>query len=418
LTVFIKRAYPPAKLRALINVQAQKRLHREVRIGSVGVGLLQGLEISDFALSEQPSFKAGTFLSGRSISVKPSLLPLLKGNVVVNSVSLETPTFTVIRFSDGSYNFSALAGAPRKADSAPKTHPGSGGGFSLLVNRLAIRGGTIAFKDRSTADVNLTVQDLDLTVDGFSLLSPFTVKAAGRLSGRVKGKTLTADLSLKGRMSLARSGGAVLAAAKGTLFTGTIDHPNYLGHNFQVAWDLTNVGSDMNRCGGTGEISAADGKIRDLPLVSQLNALMHKNAAEIAYKRMAGHFKIVRGTLATDDFLIDGGPVTVLTKGTVSLVTLVADLRAVLKLPARSVGGALGNWTTAGDGRPTLEATIKGPLTDPTVNVETGQIAKKAGQNLLKNGLKKYLGGGSPAAGGSSSQNSPAQKALQKLFKR
>ena len=203
---------------------------------------------------------------------------------------------------------------------------------------------------------------------------------------------------------------------KGTFFIGAVDHPNYLGHELRATWNLTNAGSDLNRCGGTAEVSGSDGKIRDLPLVSKLNALTHKSSAEIPYKRMAGHFKVVRGTLSTDDFLLDGGPVDVQIKGTVGLVSLLADLRAVLKLPARSVGGSVGGWIAAKDGRPTLDATIKGPLTDPTIRADTGKVAKQAVQNLAKDSLKKYLGG-SPSAGGSSSKNSPAQKALQKLFK-
>jgi hypothetical protein len=75
---------------------------------------------------------------------------------------------------------------------------------------------------------------------------------------------------------------------------------------------------------------------------------------------------------------------------------------------------------TAEDGRPTLEATIKGPLTDPTIRVDMA----KAATNAVKSYLKKTLGGSGAGSGGTTS-NSPtsdvadqAKKALGNLFKR
>jgi hypothetical protein len=66
-----------------------------------------------------------------------------------------------------------------------------------------------------------------------------------------------------------------------------------------------------------------------------------------------------------------------------------SDLELVLKLPAGSVRGSVGQWMTAADGRPTIEARLKGPLRDPKVKVDYRDTVKRAAQDILK----KTLGG-------------------------
>ncbi|MBI4396705.1 MAG: hypothetical protein HY548_06395, partial [Elusimicrobia bacterium] len=108
----------------------------------------------------------------------------------------------------------------------------------------------------------------------------------------------------------------------------------------------------------------------------------------------------VQGLLSTQDFIVDSSQADISAKGSVHLVTMMADLRAVFKLPAGAVGGSFGDYFADEDGRPTVEAAIKGPLSDPTITPDLSRAAKKATEDLLKKGLEQ------------------GQKALEKFFKK
>jgi len=239
---------------------------------------------------------------------------------------------------------------------------------------------------------------------------------------------------------------APIAKTQGTFRVGTILHPNYLGKKFQLKWDLTNVGPDMGKSNGSAEFSAADGKIYNLPLAQKINKLLKKNdASEITYRSMSAHFKVKDGRLATPDFTVDSSQADILATGSVLLTTMIADMRVVMKLAAGSLGGSAGEWFSGDDGRPTIEATITGPLSDPKVAVDVSKAVKRAGEQYLKKGLEKFLGlpsnkpdqpapgGGeapadgttAPQAAPSEERPKPAQKAVQeglktldKLFKK
>lgn len=782
LAVFIKVKFPPEKLKALVNEQAEKHLRRQVKLDSVSAGIWKGLSVTGFELSDSPDFAAGRFVASRSLSVKPFLLPLLKGEVIVKSIELDSPEIRLVRLPDGRFNFSDLSEAgpsTAAASPVPVAPPGAAPGApTIFINSLNVRNGAVSFEDRSPAAMNLGVKALDLSVTGFSLTDPFSfrlsaeplagrlrmdgklalagagalefeadadisgtalsaagavrnfsapeldvsvvlrsfeaktlapfaqlppelsdAKASGTLSykgtlaegavvselkadaagvagnisasaqlkglpdkpafdamvrftdlvvrrplaeglslsgpihgeikasgtpkdmkavldvqakdaavsyttlfskpagaplsfkadasvqdvekialktasltlgsltvhargtldiagaGRVdlaaqapaadlkelgaylplikeyglsgaagvnvavkgpldapkasgtltlknvgaaaiggialteltgnaaftddslstddlKGKLNGSDLTLKAKVkNFARPdvwcegnlasfdagalmsapaapasptppavdspapppGGAPLARTAGTFRLVQVTHPQYDGRDFRLTWDLTEVGPDMSRSNGTAELTAADGRIHDVPIAAKLNKLLKKDTSEIPYEKMSGHFQVTQGVLATPDFTVTGDSMDILAQGTVSLVTLVADLRAVLKLPAGSVGGSASDWFAGEDGRPTLEATLKGPVTDPSIQVDLAKAAKRAAEDALRKGLEKlkrsYGSGEAPAEGAAAPAPTEreqqidkalekGQKALDKLFKK
>jgi hypothetical protein len=224
-------------------------------------------------------------------------------------------------------------------------------------------------------------------------------------------------------------GPAPVAHTRGTFRVGSIVHPNYTGRRFRFIWELSEVGPDMGRAGGTAEFSAADGKIHDLPLAAKLNKLIKRDASEIPYDSMSAHFTITRGVLETPDFTAKGPYADMTAAGTVHLVTLMADLRLVVKIPEGSVGGSAAEWFAGEDGRPTLEATVRGPVSDPAIQVDLSKAAKRAAEEAARKGLEKLkekFGGPSEGSGEEPTKQEKqidkaveeGKKALDKIFKR
>jgi len=84
LQVFLR----PEKVKAMIVEQLSSRLHREVRLESVSIGLWQGVRLTQFALSEPSTFAKGTFVSSEEARLQVSLLPLLAKKIVIEDLSL------------------------------------------------------------------------------------------------------------------------------------------------------------------------------------------------------------------------------------------------------------------------------------------------------------------------------------------
>ncbi len=183
-----------------------------------------------------------------------------------------------------------------------------------------------------------------------------------------------------------------LAKIDGIFRVGEVSHAYYLGLDFKLRANLTDAGPDLSRLNGTASLSAANGKIRGLPLAAKINKLMRKDAADLTYKTLGGHMKVVNGVLSTDDFAVNSDQTDLFARGRVRLTDYDADLKATVKLPAGSLGGSAGEWTSGPDGRPVLSAKITGPLTDPSIKIDLSQAAQGAAKVFLKKGLEK-LGG-------------------------
>jgi hypothetical protein len=102
---------------------------------------------------------------------------------------------------------------------------------------------------------------------------------------------------------------------------------------------------------------------------------------------------------------------------------MVADMVLTLLLPEGSVGGFLGENLTEIDGRPALEAALKGPLSDPSVVPLVGKVIKRAAESLLKKGMEKFLNKKDADSGGSetppqNAQPSQEEELLQKTFEK
>ncbi|MHB9155734.1 MAG: DUF748 domain-containing protein, partial [Endomicrobiales bacterium] len=107
-----KVAFPDEKLRKMLVDGGRGYLQRDVALEKFSWGVFSGVEMAGLAVSEPGGFHdGGTFVSGRRITFTVELLPLLKRTLRVGTLSLESPKLRLVRYKDGSFNFSELSRA-------------------------------------------------------------------------------------------------------------------------------------------------------------------------------------------------------------------------------------------------------------------------------------------------------------------
>ena len=228
---------------------------------------------------------------------------------------------------------------------------------------------------------------------------------------------------------------APIAYAKGVFHIAEITHPHYLGRDFQFKWDFSNVGPDLSVLSGTATVTAATGEIKNVPVAKKINKLLDREGSDIAYKKLAGKFVVQQGVAEVPSFVLNSDQTDFSAQGRVRLGDMESDLRLVLKLPPGSVRGSVGNWITADDGRPTIEAGLKGPLRDPKVKVDYRDTVRRAAQDILKKTIGGWKGkpdrspAPPPADASVEPENAPSpsiekdlqdlgRRSLEKIFKR
>lgn len=195
----LRHLLPPERLRRLVVERAQKSLGREVRLGGASLGLVSGLRLTDLAISEKPSFAAGTFASVRSFSAKVRWAPLLRKELVVDSLSAEGLSVTIVSRRDGSYNFSDLLSVSTAAAEEAGGEP-----LRLGVRSLRLRDSSVSYREEGR-DRDVRLAEVDADVGGFALSGLFDASLSARGSGRWDGREAGGQGSFTGRLDLGGS---------------------------------------------------------------------------------------------------------------------------------------------------------------------------------------------------------------------
>ena len=199
-TIAVKRFFPPEKVRSLIAENAQKALHREVRIGDISLNLLQGLTVKDLEVSQPAGFKEGVFARAGSSNLKIQWRPLLRKKVVVDRIVLKGLRLSVRKKADGHFDFEDITGAGKEAPQAPKAAAGLP--LELNIHETALVDGGIVYEDAGSG-ASWTVSDLNARVVDFSIEKPFGATVSLKAEGKGLAAPVSAALSFDGRIDLA-----------------------------------------------------------------------------------------------------------------------------------------------------------------------------------------------------------------------
>ena len=184
------------KYRPQIQAKLEAQLQRKVTLGNMSLGLLPfRFTVQNVVIAEDPAFKSEfPFTHAKQLDVRVSLLPLLTGNVKVNSVDLDEPSVELIRDSRGVWNFSSLAKGAPTAPAPPKpTEPAPSKPTAFSLNRLSIRHGKIAVTDLLKRQPRTVYAPIDASLLDYAPGQPFSFDVSAHIPGegsqeiRVKG---------------------------------------------------------------------------------------------------------------------------------------------------------------------------------------------------------------------------------------
>jgi hypothetical protein len=140
-------AFPPARVRALVQAELDRSLRRPVRFESASVSLWPPVRVTVLgaALAEPGGFTAGSALSAASIHLDLDLLGLLQRRLVVRRLEIVEPFAHLALSADGHSNLDDLVAPP--APGARTGAPGAAPGFDLLVEELRLKGARLQLDD-------------------------------------------------------------------------------------------------------------------------------------------------------------------------------------------------------------------------------------------------------------------------------
>src|SRR5215470_1908128 len=100
----------PNSHRDTIQAQLEKQFGRKVTLGEMSLGLLPlRFQVESPTIAEDENLgRQEAFLKAEKLDVRVNLLPLLRGNVEIDSVELTRPSVELIRTKQGVWNFSTL----------------------------------------------------------------------------------------------------------------------------------------------------------------------------------------------------------------------------------------------------------------------------------------------------------------------
>ncbi|MDA0702490.1 MAG: AsmA family protein, partial [Proteobacteria bacterium] len=163
------------------------------------------LKADDIRLSNVEGASAADMVALKGLRVRVALLPLLGGDVQVESVIFSEPVIEIELFADGGTNLDFRPEAPAGASEAkPDGEAGAqtdNGAVSepdqaIRLDSVVIENGTVIFRDQAAGTVE-RIENLDLTLKATSLKGPF--EAEGSMTAR----GLPLELALKtGRMGV------------------------------------------------------------------------------------------------------------------------------------------------------------------------------------------------------------------------
>ena len=179
--------------------RAMKEKNRTLKID--GVPQLKlfpvlGIALGKASLSEPGSDKS--FVSMDSAEVAVRVMPLISGEVAVETLKLSGLKANAVRHKDGSMNFSDLAGAKEKAGGKPGEPP------NLRIGEVTVEKVQLAYRDEATGQ-ELNIADLNLKTGRLDGQTPGEVSLSARITGKKPEVNLNAQAAGALRFNLGKA---------------------------------------------------------------------------------------------------------------------------------------------------------------------------------------------------------------------
>ena len=198
--IAIKVFLPEDKIKSYITDYAKNNLNREVTFDKLSFKLI-GIDLKNFKMSEKSTLNDGIFIKADDFIVKISPLPLLKKNIKISRILLDSIDINITKDENGLFNFDDIIKSfqteepqdEQKQEQVSDTKSSSGS-FDLSIHHFDIKNANIIYIDK-TSNLEASVKNFNLKTKDFSLVDMFGCETSFDLA--VKQNKLDISLPLR-----------------------------------------------------------------------------------------------------------------------------------------------------------------------------------------------------------------------------
>ena len=158
---------------------AERALGRKISVDRIEVTFWPvGARLINFVLADDPAFSTEDFLRANALRVEVRLLPLLIGQFHPKRMDLESPIITVVRGTQGRYNFASRArekNGRQDAGSSKKLRDEQQDSRLPWVPSFNISDGTLRFRDLTDGG-EMTATQINFKITNFEPGEPFEIQ--------------------------------------------------------------------------------------------------------------------------------------------------------------------------------------------------------------------------------------------------
>jgi AsmA-like C-terminal region/AsmA family len=152
----------------------------------IGWGVM--MDVSGVKIDDDPAFSQLPFLQAGDIYLRVEFLPLLFKSVKVTSLVVDSPQVRIIRNGAGVLNVDSIGkkakkpkelkrpseiATPEREKEVGQNEHGLGGLAALSVRSLEVNNAQLFYQDQQSAAPPVTINDVNLAIEDFSVYSPF-----------------------------------------------------------------------------------------------------------------------------------------------------------------------------------------------------------------------------------------------------
>lgn len=167
--------------RPTIEERLSSALGRKVHVGNLSLSIFSGaLSAEDLSIADDPKFSPSPFLTAKSFKVEVELWPLITSKTMnVTGLAIEKPEISLIRGSEGQWNYSTLASS---SNGPPSASTSGGAPPDFKVARLELKNGRITVGS-AASDKKSVYDNVNMELSNVSLKTQFPVKLTADLPG-------------------------------------------------------------------------------------------------------------------------------------------------------------------------------------------------------------------------------------------
>lgn len=170
--------------RPKIESEATSALGRQVRLGNLSLSIISGsIGLEDISIADDPAFSKTPFITAKSLRVGIELIPLIFSKQVnVTSIALNEPQITLLKASNGTWNFSSLSAA--SGNRVPRSQSSTlAGAENFSIGKLEIDNGTLSVGNANSTTKSQMYEKVNVEVNDLSSTSKFPFKLSAELPG-------------------------------------------------------------------------------------------------------------------------------------------------------------------------------------------------------------------------------------------